>query len=445
MNSAPHQRWYSGVTRYEWLVLAVASAGWVFDAFEGQLFNITRNQMLADVLHGPSAELGISRWGEIFLGVFLAGGTFGGILFGWLGDRLGRRPTMILTILMYSVFSGLTYFSQNLWQIGVLRFLVAMGVGGEWAVAAALVAEVFPRHARAHASGIFHATSLFGTWLAALAGLVVGAHWRYAYLVGVVPALLVLWVRAAIVEPETWTSARQKSTSGRGPQLGSFRDLLLNPVWGRRAVLGMLLAAVGMGTFWGVTVAGQDLAREMLLRTHVAPAVAAEKAKFAYGFIQAMGAGAGMLLFGPISVRLGRKRTFILYQLCSLLIVPAACYLPSTYTMLLLILPFYGGITIGIHAGFAVYFPELFPHHLRATGAGFCFNGGRLLAAFVLVFSGWLKSQPGMDLRLAITLLGLLFLPGILIVAFLPETNNQPLPGELVMAEQTPATAKPAG
>src|SRR5688500_8150140 len=177
--------WYAGVTRYQWLVLVVASAGWVFDAFEGQLFNLTRGQMLPDLL-GPDADpADVRRWGDRFLAVFLVGGTVGGIAFGTLADRLGRKPTMALTILFYSVFSGLTYFASELWHVAVLRFLVALGVGGEWAVAAALVAEVFPATARAHASGIFHATSVFGTWLAALAVLAVGAEWRYAYLIGI--------------------------------------------------------------------------------------------------------------------------------------------------------------------------------------------------------------------------------------------------------------------
>jgi MFS family permease len=427
MAEAPAQpRWYSEVSAYQWLVLAIASAGWVFDAFEGQIFNITRNQVLADVLKVPMGDPAVRYYGEVFLGIFLAGGTVGGVFFGWLGDRWGRKGTLMLTVLMYSVFSGLTYFADTLWEIGVLRFLVATGVGGEWAVAATLVAEVFPQRARAHASGIFHSTSILGTGLAAVAGLAVGAHWRYAYVLGVLPALLILWVRACVKEPETWLRAKQEFVAGQGSELGSFRDLLLNRVWSTRAILGMLLAAVGLGTFWGVHVASQDLAREMLLRDGLAPEVAAEKAKFAYGIVQLVGAGLGMLSFGPVSVHLGRKRTFILFQLCSLIIVPLTCYLQLSYAGLLLMLPVFGFFTIAMQAGFAVYFPELFPNHLRSTGAGFCFNGGRLLAAPVLLFSGWLKYE--MDLCLAITLLGLLFVPGIIIVSLMPETKNQPLP-----------------
>lgn len=428
MTIPPAQKWYRGVTRYQWLVLAIASAGWIFDAFEGQLFNVTRNQILADILHVPASDPSIRLWGDVFLGVFLVGGSVGGIFFGWLGDRWGRKPTMVLTILFYSIFSGLTYFADELWHVGVLRFFVAMGVGGEWAVAAALVAEVMPPHARAQMSGFFHTTSIIGTWIAAWVGLAFGADWRMAFLVGIVPSLLVLWVRARVHEPESWHEAKVKAAAGVGAQLGSFRDLLLNPRWNRRAILGVLLASVGLGTFWAVTVAGQDLAKDFLVRHGTPVAEASQRAKFAYGNIQALGSGLGMLMFGPLAVRLGRRRTFVLYHAAALVVVPATCFLPTSYGVLLAMLPFYGFVTIGIHAGYAVYFPELFPNHLRSTGTGFCFNGGRLIASSMLVFSGWLKALPGMELRTAISLMASLFLAGLVIIAFMPETKDQPLP-----------------
>lgn len=420
----PPPPWYAGVTRYEWLVLIIASTGWVFDAFEGQLFNLTRTDLLAEILQVKPEAPQVKQWGDVFLGVFLAGGTFGGLLFGSLADQWGRRPTMALTILFYSIFSGLTFFATQLWEVAVLRFLVAMGVGGEWAVAAALVAEVFPRHARAHASGIFHATSALGSWLAALAGLWVGANWRWAYLIGVGPALLTLWVRVGIREPESW----QRAAAEKPGRMGSFRELLGDARWRSKAWLGLVLAAIGLGTFWGVVVAGQDLAREFLLR-HGAPArEAAERAKFAYGVVQVAGGALGMLAFGPLAARLGRRRTFALMHLCAFAIVPVVCFAPSSYGVLLALLPVFGFFTLSIHAGYAVYFPELFPNHLRATGSGFCFNGGRLVAASMLLFSGWLKSRPGLTLPLAVTLLGGLFLAGLMVLAFLPETKGRPLP-----------------
>ncbi len=418
--------WYAGVTRYQWLILIIASVGWIFDVYEGQIFNITRPQMLKSILAGAGTDADIKQWGDIFLGVFLLGGTAGGLLFGSLADRWGRKPTMVASILMYSIFSGLTYFVGSLWQVAALRFLVAMGVGGEWAVAASLVAEVFPAKARTHASGIFHATSVLGTWTATFAGLAVGAQWRYAYLVGIVPALLVAWVMASVKEPESWKQAGIKAARNEGGKMGSLKDLLCDPRWGKRAILGMLLAAVGLGSFWAVNVAGQDLAKYMLLKNGVPAGEAVEKAKWAYGYIETAGGGLGLLAFGPLCARFGRKRSFFWIQIAAFLIVPVTCYAPQTYGQLLFLLPIFGFLTLGMHAGYAIYFPELFPTHLRATGTGFCFNVGRAVAASMLFFSGWVKPQ--MDLRQALSLLGCLFLLGLVVIHFLPETKDQPLP-----------------
>lgn len=427
MTDTTNQRWYAGVTPYQWIVLAIASAGWVFDVYEGQIFNITRNQMLSEILGQSGAE--VARYGDMFLGIFLLGGTVGGLAAGSLADRFGRQPLMIATILMYSVFSGLTFFATELWHVAALRFFVAVGVGGEWAVAASIVAEVFPARARAQASGIFHASSVMGTWMAALAGIAVGDQWRYAYLFGIVPALLVLWVRAQLREPEQWQAkAQQARSEPTAVQMGSFRELLLSAPWGRRAMLGMLLASVGLGTFWAVTIAGQDLTRELLIAGGMAADDASQRAKFAYGIVQTIGGGIGLLSFGPLCARIGRRKAFVIFQVLAFLIVPVTCWVPQTYTQLLCILPVFGFLTLGIHAGYAIYFPELFPTHLRATGTSFCFNGGRILAVPVLLFSGALKARPDMDLKVAITSLATLFLVGAVVVLYLPETRATELP-----------------
>jgi MFS family permease len=185
---------------------------------------------------------------------------------------------------------------------------------------------------------------------------------------------------------------------------------------------------VGLATFWGVVVAGQDLAADLLKR--LGDPDWASKSKIAFGFIQTAGAGAGMLAFGPLSARWGCKRTFVIMHIAALLITPLVCWLPSffgSYTLLLVLLPVFGFFAQGIHAGYAAYFPALFPTHLRATGAGFCFNTGRLLAAPVLIWlSAWMKSA--FDLRVAISCLSLMFLLGIVFIAFLPETKDQEMP-----------------
>lgn len=438
--------WYAEVTRYQWLVLALASAGWVFDTFSGQVYVITRVDMLNEML-GKSATSGdVARWGEWLLAVFLLGGVVGGIACGSLADRFGRKPILSATILCYSIFMGLTYFATNIWQIVALRFLVALGVGGEWAVAAALVAEVFPPRARARASGIFHATSVLGNWAAGLAGLVVLTNWRLAYLMGLAPALLVLWVWKQVKEPDRWQKA-EHSTQARG----RFRDLLGHARWARPAWLGLGLAAVGLGTFWGVTMAGKDLTQNLLIREYSAAnraAIADGKiikepllkngvtktqaddadywSTMALGIVEMAGGGLGLLCMGPLTEYLGRRRAFALMLVASLLIVPLTCYAPQTYGEMLCIIPFFGFFTLGMHAGFAIYFPELFPNHLRATGTGFCFNGGRLVAAPILFLSGELKQS--MSLQLAICILASLFLVGLVLLLFMPETKGQPLP-----------------
>ena len=417
--------WYRGISRYEWLVLIIASAGWIFDVYEGQIFNLTRNNMLGDILGQAPGSDEVKKYGDWFLGVFLLGGTFGGLLFGSLADRYGRSAIMVVTILMYSVFSGLTYFATDLWHVTALRFLVAMGVGGEWAVAAALVSEVFPKRARAHASSIFHASSVIGTSLASLAAIWVGANWKYAYLIGIIPALLIVWVRIVVKEPEKWKRAREEAKSGAG-KVGSFKDLLTVAPWRGHAFGAMALAAVGLGTFWAVTVAGQDLAREQLLAEGASPEEASQKAKFAYGIVQTLGGGLGLVLFGPISAWIGRKKTFILFHLAALAITLVACFLPGSYTALLVILPVFGFFTLGMHAGYAVYFPELCPDRLRATGMSWGFNGGRLIAASVLILSG--KMKAAMDLNVAIAWLGGFFLLGVIVILFLPETKGKELP-----------------
>lgn len=418
--SDANQKWYEGINKYQWLILLIASAGWVFDIYEGQIFNITRGDMLKDLLGADGTDGNIKKYGDIFLGVFLLGGTVGGLLFGSLADKYGRRPIMVATILMYSLFSGLTYFAQTPEQVAGLRFLVAMGVGGEWAVAASLVAEIFPKHARAHASSIFHASSVFGTWLATLAGMLVATNWRYAYLLGVIPALLIVAVRVYVKEPERWQAKAAKRQDA-----GSFRSLFSDAMLARRALLGMLLAAVGLGTFWAGLVATQNLVTEYLVGTGMEAAEASQKGKFAYGFVQTLGSGIGLILFGPISNYLGRKKAFVLFHLAAFVMVLVVCLGTWTYTQYLLVLPIFGFFALGIHAGYAVYFPELFPTHLRSTGASFCFNGGRLVAASMLFVAGPLKKA--MPLNEAMAWLGCIFLVGAVIVLFLPETRHEDL------------------
>lgn len=416
-------RWYDGVTSAQWRVLAVASAGWVFDAYASQVFNVTRGSLLGQLLPASAGPDGVKFWGEVLLGLYLVGGAVGGTLFGSLADRIGRRPTMILTILTYTIFSGVTYFAHSVWQVAAFRFVVALGTAGAWAVGASLVAEVFSARSRAQAGAVFHATSNIGTWLASLTGMWVGTNWRLGYLTGLIPIVLVFWVGADATESPEW---REQAAHHQGRTRGSLRELLSGPC-ARPALLGMLLAAVALGTYWCITVGGQDLIQAFLMRRGMPAGKALERAEFGYGWLINGGGFIGAIAFGPFAQWLGRRRAFACALIGGAIIVPITWYLPQSYAALLALLPFYGMLTFGYHAGFAFYFPELFPTHLRGTGTGFCFNAGRLIAALILLFSGWLKSRPGLELRAAASLLALFYLAGLICVAFLPETKNEVL------------------
>ena len=415
------QPWYAGISGYQWLVLLVASAGWIFDIYENQIFVITRGTMLSDLLNQPVNSPDVKYYSDSINSVFLVGGALGGVLFGAIADRFGRTRSMILSILVYSIFTALTAAAQSVWHVAVLRFFVAMGTGGEWAVAAALVAETFPRRARAHAAGIFHASSVLGVAAAGIAGMATGSNWRNAFLLGLGPALLVLVIRVFIREPQRMHDA------AAAPQKHGFGEFWTNRTYFRHALLGLLLAAVGLAGYWCVLTAGGDLARNQLLRDGVDPRTAETKAKFAYSIVQTCGVGAGLFAMGPLCAWLGRRKAFVMMQAASIIITPIACFGPQSYGQLLVMLPIMGFFVGGMHAGYAVWFPEFFPTRLRATGAGLCFNGGRLVAAVMLVVSASLKARPGMDLRMAVSILSLIYLIGIVIALLLPETRGRAL------------------
>jgi MFS family permease len=454
--------WYEGVSRAHWLVLAVASAGWVFDVFEGQIFGSAMNQALPDLLRGTGLEGQRELFANVSLAAFLVGGALGGVVFGMLADRWGRRGTMAATILMYSLFTGLTYWVRTWWQLAGTRFLVGMGVGGEWAVAAAAVAEVFPARARPVASGIFHASSVLGTYLAVAAGLFVVAAdsvngWRHGFLLGVLPALLVFAVRAGMREPESWQAARKAAALDAHRRLGRFRDLFATGRLARHTLLGTALGIIGLATFWGTHFRGKDLLMQDRAVQQVPSAAAVLGASPGAGFptnlpwaalvrsgdfpkeqkrsemlgmfLVTTGGGIGLLSFAPLSQRLGRRPAFLLFHLGGFALVAVVCWLAGSVLALLLLLPVFGFFTLGMHAGYAVYFPELFPTRLRGTGSGFCFNMARVAAAPVLLGFGWLQSGPwGLTLAQAVLLLGGLFLVGAVLVLFTPETRGQPLP-----------------
>jgi len=452
---AIEKKWYEGITTYMWLVLAISSLGWVFDTFEGQIFVASMKEAMPALLPEGTLAGSVDLYNNIAMAALLAGGALGGVVFGMVSDRIGRTKTMILTILVYSLFTCVTALSQTWWQIVIFRFLVALGTGGEWAVASAMVAEVFPQRARARSLGIFHASSILGTCLAALAGAVIVGNpalgknaWRWAFVLGAAPALLTLAIRWKLREPEQWVEARQRSKSDRAKRAGRIMDLFA-PELRKNTLVGLLLATVGLATFWGVHVYGQSLLRAVVERSYLAEAAemgnkapaqeilsgvsgSVKRWEMLGMFLATVGGGLGGLCFGPISERIGRRATFLFFQagglVAALIVFQGMAH--ASAGVVCCALPIFGYLTLGQHAGYAIYFPELFPTRLRGTGGGFCFNGARVLAASILILRGWMRSEQGLGLSLesTVSVLSLLFLVGILLLLVAPETKGRALP-----------------
>jgi MFS family permease len=335
--------------------------------------------------------------------------------------------------------------------MAILRFLVAMGVGGEWAVASAMVAEVFPPRARAWSGAIFHGSSVFGTFLAVAAGIWIVANprlgWRWGFVVGAIPALLTLWIRWGLREPDKWVQARYNAALDPAQRTGSLGELF-GSRFGRPTMLGVSLAAIGLATFWGVHIYGKDVlrqraeqrvleaegvplgadqaARSQVIQLHMA---SIKRWEMLGMLLVTTGGGAGLLAFGPICERIGRRGAFLFFHLGAFA-AALALYQglrAASATVLCAALPLFGFLTLGMHAGYAIYFPELFPTRLRGTGAGFCFNCGRLLAALVLVANGWFRSW-GIPFDDAASWLSLLFLLGAAVMTVAPETQGRELP-----------------
>lgn len=422
-------RWYDGITRYQWLVFAIACLGWIFDVFEGQIFAVFKSPAMADLLGVAENHSFVDWFGNAGFASFLIGGAAGGLFFGILADRIGRRQSMVWSILTYSIFTGLHYFAQDPWHIVALRFFVAMGVAGEWAIAASFVAEVFPKKARAMAGGLFHASSVMGAVLAAGLGMFLdkASDWRLAFLVGLLPALLVVWVLVSLKESEKWEAAKTGNSNDAKPKQkgGSLRELLGVPQWRKRALIGLGLASVGLGTYWGIYAWGPELVKEVL-----GDSVSAEEsrsaASFAYLIMNFTGGLAGLVLFAPITMFTNRRTAFAFYHVGALIVVPITFLACQEYWHTLVLLPVTAFFVVGMHAGYAIYFPELFPTRLRATGASFCFNVGRFVSALMLLVRGQLREHLG--LRWAVTVMASLFVVGLILLIFAPETKDKELP-----------------
>ena len=443
--------WWRLLNRYHWFVLIVAALGWLFDCLDQQLFNIARVPAMRDLLGTQDMRV-VTEYGGYATSIFLMGWAAGGLIFGVLGDRIGRAKTMFFTILIYSICTGLSALSTGFWDFAFYRFVTGLGVGGEWAVGVALVAEVMPERARASALGMLQTLSTVGNVTAALISMGLGhlehaGHlagfdaWRIMFIIGALPAVLALIIRSRLKEPERWKAAVIAGQTAS--HAGSYRELFGTPRWRKNAIVGFLLAFAGVVGLWGILFFSIDLIRAVLRLTFeaqgLAPAAVAGKLNFWAGIASIMlnvGALAGMWTFSHLAQSLGRRPTFAIGFVLAMLGTAAGFRFINDFHHIFWLVPLMAFGQFGVFAVYAIYFPELFPTRLRSTGVSFCYNVGRFLAALGPLTLGLLTSKvfadaPGLwPMRYAGLALCAVFLVGLAALPFAPETKDSGLPDE---------------
>lgn len=423
--------WWRGVTRYQWLVLLTAWLGWVFDAMDATIYALVLHPALHELLPpGAGGEVSselIGRYGGIIFSIFLLGWATGGVLFGIAADRYGRTKVLIWTIIIYALFTGMAALSRTWWELAIYRFLTALGIGGEWAAGASLVAEVWPEDKRSKAAGILQSAWAAGFLLAAVINLALRDYgWRPIFLVGVAPALVAILVRLWVKEPERWVRVRQGDpgpTTAAGWGGGLLH--LFSPELRRATLVGAGLAFVAVFGLWGATNWTPTLIRTLPDLQGLSDRDLASRVSYATMLLN-VGALAGYLSFGPLADRLGRRPVFALMCLGSLVMVPVTFLTPHAYEHVLLLLPILGFFNNGIFSGFPIYLPELYPTRVRATGAGFCFNIGRVVASSGPFLTGILITALG-SFGQAASAIALVYVFGLAILIAAPETKGQPL------------------
>jgi MFS family permease len=416
--------------------------------------------LLASASLDPAAMSDVERkafngrvdfYGGLSTCIFMLGWATGGLIFGVIGDRFGRAKTMMITIVIYSLCTGLSALSQGFWDFAFYRFITGLGVGGEFAVGVALVAEVMPDRARPYALGLLQALSAVGNFAAALIGIGLGQAqyhlgttiygwepWRWKFVIGALPALLALVIRAGLKEPETWQQMKARADK-TGEKIGGYGALFADPRWRKNAIVGMLLACAGVIGLWGIGFFSIDLQRSVLEKSFKAQGLTGKElagrltiwSGVALMMLQ-VGAFSGMMLAARICQWLGRRPFFALAFTAALASTLMVFRFLDDIGDIWWMLPLMGFCQFSLFAGYAIYFPELFPTRLRSTGTSFCYNVGRFVAASGPFLLGQLSSSvfagSPEPMRPAGMLMCLVFLLGLAVLPFAPETKGRPLP-----------------
>lgn len=424
---------------YQWTVIFAAWLGWGFDVFDGLLFNYVAPNcvptLLGLTLGSPEAKAATLQWTGILTSVLLIGWALGGIIFGKVADRIGRTRTLLLTMVLYSIGTACCAIAPNIWVLLACRIVASLGIGGEWAAGAAMVAEVVPEKRRVEAGALLYTSAPVGLFLATFVTFqITGVYfndpavsWRYVFLCGLIPAAVAFMVRLFVKEPERWKRVAGESTA-------KLRELF-SPAYLRVTISGFLMALTALVMWWScnafipVVAKGLANANAAGLGPAAAEAMGQQWVKIATNSFN-LGGLIGTLLTIPASKLLGRKKMFFIYYLLSAAAIMAAFKLDlPPHLRLYMYFPI--GLTVfGVFGSFTYYLPELFPTRLRATGAGFTYNIGRLIAAVGPFLVGSIAARGADSLASSLNVLfwvGFVPVLGLLTLPLVIETKGREL------------------
>ncbi len=436
------KRTFLDMNGYQWTVILAAWLGWGFDVFDGLLFNYVAPSavptLLGLTLGSVEAKAATLQWTGILTSVLLIGWAVGGVLFGKVADRIGRTKTLLLTMVLYSLGTAACAFAPNIWVLMLFRIISSLGIGGEWAAGASMVAEVVPEHRRVEAGALLYTSAPFGLFLATFVTFqITGVYfndpavsWRYVFLCGLVPAAAAFVVRLFVKEPERWKKLAKNETAKLAE--------LFSPQYLRITISGFLMAVTALIMWWSCNAFIPVVAKGLAMReaTQILGLDAAAAETLGQQWIKTatnsfnLGGLIGTLLTIPAAKLLGRKKMFFIYYLLAAASIMAAFGLDmAPHTRLYMYFPI--GLTVfGVFGSFTYYLPELFPTRLRASGAGFTYNIGRLVAAIGPFLVGSIAAQGTNAVDSAMSVLfwvGLVPVTGIFMLPFVIETKHRVL------------------
>jgi MFS family permease len=432
-----------GMSGYQWTVVFAAWLGWGFDVFDGLLFNFVAPNCIPTLLGipigSPEAAAPTLWWTGVLTSLLLLGWALGGILFGRIADRLGRTRTLMITMLLYAFGTALCAFAPNVFALALFRFIASLGIGGEWAAGAAMVAEAVPEKRRIEAGALLYTSAPLGLALATLVNYQISGvwmrdspelAWRVVFLSGLLPAGVALLVRLFVKEPERWA----KLTDRRPARVAE----LFQPAIRAKTISGLITAVTALITWWTCNafipviasgLAGVQAAADGLTGSAVTALKESWKAQATNWFN--LGGLIGTLLTVPAAKLLGRRAMFGIYFVVSGVSILMAFGLdlrPQTHLMMY----FPIGLSVfGVFGSFTYYLPELFPTRLRGTGSGFCYNIGRVAAALgpFLVVSIVRSGSTALESAMSILFwVGFVPLIGTFALRWVIETKGRALP-----------------